>query len=179
MNKYGLKYELWNEDNRDYFDKIEKDGKIFNLMNYLHGYCDVFIIKLFEFGKKHNMKYPICVIANKEEIIHSFSWVKSKIEDIDYFIDVRGITSEKDDFFEEFEDFFDYKLWFDGNYEPENGEIYWFYEIEDYLNFMIKMFKRDKLYFEQINLLSKSEEILKTFESNYLLPKWIVNEIIE
>ena len=179
VSKYWLRDGFWDECKKGCFDKIEKNGKTFNLNNYLHGYCDIFIIKLFEFGKKHNVTYPICVIADNEGITHAFSWIENEYVDIDYFIDVRGITSEKDEFFEEFEDFFDYKSWFDGIYEPEEGEIYFFYNIEDYLDFMLKKFPREEWYFEQLDLLTESEEILKTFENNYLLPQWIVDEIIE
>lgn len=160
-------------------EDITINGKTYYLDNYLHGNCDIFIIKLFEFGKKNNIQYPICVIADKEGITHAFSWVNSPEEGLDYFIDVRGITSDKYEFFEEFDNFFDYQSWFNGNYEPEDGEIYWFYSIKDYLDFMKKKFPEDDWYFEQNNLLSESEEILNNFKEFYLLPQWIIEEINE
>ena len=95
---------------------FKKDDKEFDFCNYLHGFCDIFVIKLFEFGKEHNITYPISVILTNEGLIHAFCWLESPEEEIDYFIDVRGITSSKQHFFEEFKDLFNYNVYFSDEY---------------------------------------------------------------
>ena len=87
----------------DSLDSVEKDNKTYDFMQFLHGYCDIFIISLFRFAKNNNLNYNIYRLKDNFGTIHCFSIVKKN--NIEYFIDVRGITTSRDDFFSEFEDF--------------------------------------------------------------------------
>ena len=63
--------------------------------------------------------------------------------------------------------------------EKTDGNIYFCYSIEEYLEFMLKLFKGEEDYFKQEDLLSECEEIINNFQDKYLLPQWIIDELKE
>lgn len=152
-----------------FLDKIKKDDKIYNLHQYLHGYCDIFVIKLLEFGKKNNLEYPICVLIDEDGIIHSFIWIEGN--DYNYFIDVRGITSNADYFFSEFQDYFDYKKYLKcGN--SEDIIVLFFYNLDEYIKYLSNYLENgDDWYYNQSNILQECENIIDKFKDYYLVPK--------
>lgn len=180
VSKYYVRESFYNPLTCELPDEVCFKNKKYNLNQYLHGCCDIFVMKLFELGQKYGIDYPIAIIYNERDgLTHAFCWVESPIEHLDYFIDVRGITCDKDEFFGEFDDYFDYQSYFNVNYEPEDGDIYFCYSIEEYLEFMSKLFKGEEDYYEQEDLLSECEEIINNFQEKYLLPQWIIDELKE
>ena len=184
VSKYWYEKGIFFEVARNKY-LFQKNDIEFDFKKYLHGFCDVFIIKLFELAKKHNVEYPIAVILTNEGLVHAFCWVESPVDGVDYFIDVRGITSSKENFFNEFKDLFDYQYYFSDMYDETNdedcdiyGHIEFFYSLEEYLNFAINYFD-DEDYFKQEDILEESLLILDTFKENYLLPEWIIEDLME
>lgn len=161
---------------------FEKKSSTYDFAKYLHGMCDIFIIKLFEFGKEHNITYPIAVILTDEGLIHAFCWLEGIEDNLDYFIDIRGITCSKNRFFEEFKEMFNYKIYFsDEYYEDEDnidlyGHIEIFYSLDEYLEF-VKNYFNDEEYFEDKEILEESKNIIESFKENYLFPNWIAQEL--
>lgn len=89
---------------------------------YLHGFCHLFAPRLFLFLKNHGIKSRLAIIINEEGLVHCFVLTD------DYHIDVRGTTDNKDLFFGEFDDFFDYKLWEEGCDEEDYEENILFFD---------------------------------------------------
>ena len=173
VSKYYVRESFYNPLTCELPDEVCFKNKKYNLNQYLHGCCDIFVMKLFELGQKYGIDYPIAIIYNERDgLTHAFCWVESPIENLDYFIDVRGSTCDKDEFF-------DYQSYFNVNYEPEDGDIYFCYSIEEYLEFISKLFKGEEDYYEQEDLLSECEEIINNFQEKYLLPQWIIDELKE
>lgn len=152
-----------------FLNKVKKDDKTYNLHQYLHGYCDIFVMKLFEFGEKNNLEYPICALVDEDGVIHSFIWIEG-IEN-DYFIDVRGITSNPNYFFSEFEDYFDYQEYLEyGDIEDVN--VLFFYNLDEYVKYLSNYLENgDDWYYNQTNILQESENIIQLFKEYYLVPK--------
>lgn len=144
----------------DSLDSVEKDNKTYDFMQFLHGYCDIFIISLFHFAKNNNLNYNIYRLKDNFGTIHCFSIVEKN--NVKYFIDVRGITTSIDDFFSEFEDFFCYKSYFNGD---ETSAIICCY---DNLNDYLEDSKIDEFeLFDEI--LSQSKHLINAFNDYYLL----------
>ena len=75
----------------------------YDLMKYLHGYCDRFAIGLASFfGYGIKMMFGYDYELDREFLIHSFGFIL--IRDKMYYIDVRGVTDSLDDIKTDFED---------------------------------------------------------------------------
>lgn len=91
-------YEIWgkykNENGKEFRHLI-------TAYDFLHGYCDEFAFSLHEkFG------YPVYQINDEDgKMIHCFAMII--FNDIHYFIDVRGVTTDYSEFLSEFEDWTD------------------------------------------------------------------------
>lgn len=98
---FNLKNEFSNEDEDITFEFLENTNESFDndklsvidLFKYLHGYCDEFAMLL-----NKVFHYQIEISFNCGNIIHAYC------KHGDYYIDVRGITNDKDLFFSEFKD---------------------------------------------------------------------------
>lgn len=73
------------------------DVSVVSPYSFLHGYCFMFALAL---NKIYG--YPIVLFKNPDYYIHAFCEVKQ--EDRTLYIDVRGITTDINELFEEFED---------------------------------------------------------------------------
>ncbi len=105
----------WNCHNKikgDY--SAVKNGEMYDLDIYLHGFCDIFATELARKMQEQGIPFEICIIVNENGLVHCFLWIESPEEDINYYIDVRGITSDENEFFDDFADFFDYYSWEQG-----------------------------------------------------------------
>lgn len=158
-------------------------GKPVDMDIYLHGYCDVFIIKLFELLEKEyrdtSIDILIGVVMSEGEMVHVFAKLETLEED--YYIDVRGITLEKEIFFEEFQDFFDYDAYFNGDIDDAEEpveDIEYFYSIKDYLAYMDAFFREDG-YYDDKKVLEESQAILDAYKEHYLLPDWMKEEFLD
>lgn len=109
-------------DNSIDFEFMENYDGI-DLYLYLHGICYVFALYL------HNKYgYPIVCFYDDIGLIHVFC--KKQINGKDYYIDIRGITDDAEEFFDEFSDWMDYQNLDDSIIIKE------FNNSEDYLSFL-------------------------------------------
>ena len=75
----------------------------FDAQVYLHGLCDVFAKEL-----QNKFGYKAMEVDDEDGyLVHAFCVVKRKNDWKTYYIDVRGITADSEEFFSEFEDFID------------------------------------------------------------------------
>lgn len=78
-------------------------GEAYNLYDFLHGCCDQFAAALSDF-----FGYPIeYVLGNDGVLIHAYC-VKELADGETAYVDVRGITTDAVEFFDEFRDWCDY-----------------------------------------------------------------------
>lgn len=157
LNKY---YDTDKNDDEFEFDFLEEvmlpcpNGKFkkANLMLFLHGYCDIFAYRLRDlFG------YQICneyEDENCEHLIHSYC--KFNYEGKDYYIDIRGITDDYDEFRNEFAD------WDTNGYSDDTCD--WFVdESKENLN-RFGDFK---------NLHKRIDDIMACYKNEYDVIKWL------
>lgn len=98
LENIGHEYDLYEESLG--FDGIKREY-IINAYNFLHGYCN-------EFAYMLNEKYGYPVFEIKDEkgkLVHSFTRLVK--DNVYYFIDIRGITTDYHEFISEFEDWID------------------------------------------------------------------------
>ena len=126
VNRYNGFFGI---DNKEVQDAIMGEIKTENLgiengmsvMDFLHGRCQDFAYALSEKDdrfKTYNLQFigdnRGNIAVDKEGTIHSLSgsmhhFCKANIDGIDYYADVRGITTDKDLFFSEYQDLIDDK----------------------------------------------------------------------
>lgn len=88
----------------DFMENIDVEGKSFDLLKYLHGFCDEFAIYLSE-----EFQYDICFWTeydyeiNKMVLVHAFN--KIKYNNKEYYVDIRGFTKDFEDILIGFEDY--------------------------------------------------------------------------
>lgn len=171
MDFWYRKYHKKSNDN--YF--ATKNDEKYDLEVYLQGFCDIFAVELAKQMQEQNIPFEICIIVNEEGMVHCFLMVKSPEKDINYYIDVRGITSDEREFFNEFEDFFDYDSW--GQGEDCEEDILFFYDIDMFRQ------KAHELTGFEYSLFKKEEENAKKmigeFREYYTLPDEILNAVRE
>lgn len=150
--------------NYDFSEMIKNDRK-YNCNKFLHGFCDIFALKLFDLCK--NCK--ISIVKTKYELVHSF--ITFQVDGIKYYMDVRGITSNIDEFFEEFEDYFDYQgyFYYYDEFNNDDGEILEFSSKEDYLYFMNDFYNDNNWVLNQKEILDEINSIIKAFKNYYVI----------
>lgn len=104
----------------NYSETDEKYLHELNPYDYLHGRCDTFAEFLY---KRYD--YPAYMIKNPDtdKLVHCFNMVC--FNNTNYYIDIRGITTDYEEFMSEFEDFvpdiyFLEEYGWIKSYEPEN-----------------------------------------------------------
>lgn len=90
----------------DFLEDISINNKSYNLLKYLHGYCDNFAVYMAKrFG------YNICLWTQydydieKIALVHAFN--SCVVNEKTYYIDIRGVTSNIENIYSDFEDFCD------------------------------------------------------------------------
>lgn len=148
----------------EFMEKVIKDEKTFNLFQYLHGYCDLFAIKL----KEMFPNYDLCILSSEESgLIHSYATFTSD-DGTEYYIDARGITTDKEVFFTEYEDFFDWYGYF--NDDESDACIDYYDTVESYLSDLKELLcENDDWYFQQEDILKDCEDIIHTFKDFYTI----------
>lgn len=167
----------WNCHNKikgDY--SAVKNGERYDLDIYLHGLCDIFAAELAGKMQEQDIPLEICIIVNEEGLVHCFLWIESPEEDIDYYIDVRGITSDADEFFDEFADFFDYHSWEQGE-DCGEEDILFFYDIDTFQQKVHELTGFEPSFFKEET--EDAKKIIDEFREYYILPDEILNEIRE
>lgn len=144
----------------DFMDSVEfiwPDGTCENIDMYvfLHGFCDVFAYRL-----REKYDYDICFNYEDEEctqLIHAYC--VCTINDKLYYIDIRGITDDYDEFFKEFEDW----DW----YGYTDSLLFWFKdESKRILNRKGKFSKQHKII----------DKIFDYFKDHYDINKFLIKE---
>ena len=87
----------------DFLEDVIVNENKYNLMKYLHGYCDRFALGLANsFGYGIKMMFGYDYELDRDFLVHTFNFVS--IKDKMYYIDVRGVTDSLDDIKTDFED---------------------------------------------------------------------------
>lgn len=160
--------------NRNYF-AIKNDVK-YDLEVYLHGLCGIFAVELAKQMQEQNIPVEMCIIVNEEGIVHCFLMVASPDEFMDYYIDVRGITSDENEFFGEFADFFDYKQWRQGE-DCGEEDILFFYDIAAFMKKLYELIGIKYSCFKKE--VEETKDIIEKFREYYTLPNEILNAVRE
>lgn len=158
------------EDEEEGFDIVEKNGQFYDIGIMLHGHCDLFVLELAQKLKDENIPFCYGIMVNEEGLVHAFLLLEAEEinSDEDIFIDVRGMTTDEEEFFSEFEDFFSWRHWEDSEYE--------------YLDFMHteKEFKETleelcneslKEYFNMMDERNNAKKIIEAFPEKYIYNK--------
>lgn len=83
------------------YESVSKREDGYDAQTYLHGLCDVFAQEL-----RNRFGYRAMEIDDEDGyLIHAFCVVKR--QKTNYYIDLRGITADSEEFFREFDDFID------------------------------------------------------------------------
>lgn len=165
-----MSYKKWHETNEeDSFDTVTKDGKVYDIGIMLHGECDLFAVRLGRFLKEKKIPFKYGILSNEDDgLIHSFLYVcDDKIQNgANLLIDVRGITNNFKDFFDEFEDFFSYSAWIDG-YDDSSITHY---KTERWFKKAISKLCYEDLnwYFEQEEENGNADAIINAFQEYYI-----------
>lgn len=110
----------------------------------LHGFCDVFSFKLSEMFKD----YEVESLKNEDGLVHSYC--KKTVDGKTFFIDIRGITDDYEEFVSEFGDFVSftnepvYPL--EGTVKGSMEEVLKFYNkrFDEYFSFCQKIIEENK-----------------------------------
>lgn len=123
-NCYKLNQEF---EGYGFLENVDVEGESFDLNQFLHGYCDEFAY--FQ-AMKHAYNIVVWYEVNEEtqqfSLIHAFNHFNE--DGVDYYLDVRGITSDLASIQEEFED-----------YEYEQVAI--FSDTNQFIKFMESMYQ--------------------------------------
>lgn len=172
MDFWYRKYHKKSNDN--YF--ATKNDEKYDLEVYLQGFCDIFAVELAKQMQEQNIPFEICIIVNEEGMVHCFLMVKSPEKDINYYIDVRGITSDEREFFGEFADFFDYNLWRQGE-DCGEEDILFFYDIAAFMEKVYELIGIKYSCFKKE--VEEAKDIIEKFREYYTLPNEILNAVRE
>jgi hypothetical protein len=123
-------------------------------LQFLHGECDIFALQL----KRKYPKYTVCVIKDEKcACIHAYCKYKQ------YYIDVRGITSDADEFFDEFADWYTYDA------PSKDSSIITFRSTNKYEDYCIKKIGRNFNSEEDAMLLAEADSILVNYAEYYCI----------
>ncbi len=167
-------YKKWLDKNAEgEFETIEKDGVVYDIGEMLHGYCDLFALELGKVLREKNIPFQYGIAINEDGMVHTFVYVEcdeSVSKDCELFIDVRGIISDGNEFFDEFSDFFDYDSFWDIEDEDDTLE---FFESDEELKKKIEELCYEELdwYFngsELKEIIEKAQKIIEVFQEYYI-----------
>lgn len=165
-----MSYQKWHEKQGEEFESVTKNGKTYCIGEMLHGYCDLFAIQLGKFLKEKNIPFKYGILSDDEEgLIHSYLYVcDEKIcNNTELIIDVRGITDDFEEFFDEFSDFFSYSSWVNG---WDNESAINHYKTEKQFKKVLSelCFENLDYYFNLTEIIEKADEIIQAFQEYYI-----------
>lgn len=165
-----MDYKKWHKKRDDEFEYVVKDKKEYCIGEMLHGHCDIFAIQLGRVLKEKNIPFQYCILSSEDEgLIHCFLYVcdENIHNNTELAIDVRGITDDFEEFFDEFADFFSYRSW--AYYDTDEATISHYNTERRFKNALSIIYGGDlKKYFSDKEILDKADAIIRTFEDYYI-----------
>ena len=134
-----------------FLEKIDIGGELFDLNQFLHGYCDEFAYyNALNYHYDIVVWYEWCEETEQFSLIHAFN--RFLYRGKEYYVDVRGVTTDLTLIQEEFEDF-------------EYTYVEVFHEIETFVQFMEKTYQE---YYRPLKI-GEIQSIHETLGSYYRL----------
>ena len=141
--------------NCDELESVMIENKEYHLAKYLHGTCELFALALYDWLSEIGIQAQLCSIFYDMGLVHAYVTVQK--ENTTYYLDVRGITTDADIFFDEFADFWSWDGYLDGD---EEQVLHVFEQKEVFLNYLLRILELEASHFEQKEVQEELNGIL-------------------